>query len=133
MSCAFCSISKNELESYAIYEDENTKAFLDIRPINKGHILVIPKEHVTSLQEISDDLYAKLMSTVKQMSALVDERIKPVKVGITIAGFDIDHLHVHVIPMNKYHDITSQKYLDGSIQEAKDDTLAEVKNRLTVS
>lgn len=129
LGCIFCKIANDELESHKIYEDEWSIAFLDIRPINPGHILVIPKSHSSTISELEEKTYIQLMLTVRNMSGVVEKTINTKKVGIAVAGFDVDHLHVHVVPMFDYHDITSQKYLNGSISNADQTELSVVANK----
>lgn len=130
MECVFCQIAKGMLESHKVYEDEMSLAFLDIRPINPGHILVIPKEHVSSINELEEKVYLRFMNTVRKMSGIVEKVIKPKKVGLAVAGFDIEHLHIHVVPMFEYHDLTSQKYLSGNVLTATETDLASIAVKL---
>lgn len=129
LGCIFCKIANDELESHKIYEDEWSVAFLDIRPINPGHILVIPRSHSSTISELEEKTYIQLMLTLRNMSGIVEKTINPKKVGIAVAGFDVDHLHVHVVPMFDYHDITSQKYLNGSISNADQTELSAMANK----
>ncbi|MCF7833915.1 MAG: HIT domain-containing protein [Candidatus Pacebacteria bacterium] len=115
--CIFCKIINGEIPAYKVYEDESTLAFLDINPINKGHVLVIPKKHEPEFQDLEDLQYTSLMSTVKKISLLIKEKIKPKRVGVMVAGWDVPHTHIHVVPMNDTTDITSKRILEGSIQK----------------
>ncbi|TDQ35441.1 HIT family protein [Aureibacillus halotolerans] len=126
-SCIFCSVTKGDIPSNTIMENDWTKSFLDIRPINPGHTLVIPKMHVNSIHDLNEENYLRLMESVRQISSILHEKFTPRKVGIAIAGFDIEHLHIHVVPMYRYHDITSEKYLTGTILEADPNSLKEIE------
>jgi histidine triad (HIT) family protein len=130
MMCIFCQIVNGEIACHSIYEDDKTLAFMDVRPINSGHVLVVPKRHGSSIQELNDLDYSRLMLTVKQVGAVVQAMINPKKVGVVIAGFDIDHLHVQVVPMHDYHDVTSQRYSDPSYTAPGHDELARAAERL---
>ncbi len=110
--CIFCKIINGEVQTPKIYEDDNIIAFLDIRPINEGHTLVIPKTHVPNFQNLDDETYVSVMRVVKIIANSIDERLKPKRVGLVIAGWDVPHTHVHVIPMQDYHDITSKRVLE---------------------
>lgn len=99
-----------------MYEDELSFAFLDIHPINAGHVLVIPKVHEPDFYNLPDESYLGVMVTVKKISKLVQERLSPKRTGLVIAGFDVPHTHVHVIPMNSPDDITSSAYIEGDIR-----------------
>jgi len=102
-SCLFCKIIRREAPASIVYEDEKVIAFLDIRPLNEGHSLVIPKEHYETVYDIPEDLLAHLCTIVKQMAAAVRNATEAD--GITIiqqnghaAGQEVFHLHVHVVP-----------------------------------
>lgn len=101
--CIFCQIVKKEIPASIFYEDEIALAFLDIKPVNPGHALVIPKGHVANLEEISDSDLALLIGAVKKVGRMLKD-----KLGISgynlvlnndpIAGQEIFHLHFHLIP-----------------------------------
>src|SRR3989344_4777828 len=111
--CLFCKISRSEIPTHKIYEDDFIFAFLDKHPINPGHILVIPKTHEPDFYNLEEADYQALMTTVKKLSKLVSEKIHPKKVGLIVAGWDIPHTHVHIVPMQDYHDITSKSLIEG--------------------
>jgi histidine triad (HIT) family protein len=86
-----------------VYEDENVMAFLDTRPLNEGHTLVIPKEHYVTIFEVPEELVAHLQRIVKRVALAVRESMKAHGISIIqqngkAAGQEIFHLHVHVIP-----------------------------------
>lgn len=102
-SCIFCKIVRKQAPASVIYEDESVMAFLDIRPLNLGHTLVIPKEHYETIYEIPDELIEHIHKIVKR-TALAIKRATEAD-GITViqqneraAGQEIFHLHVHVVP-----------------------------------
>ena len=102
--CHYCMIVSKQLPASIIYEDISTVAFLVIKPINPGHVVVIPKTHVKSLQDLSDNDGSHLISTVKK----VDKALQASDLdcdGVSIyladgeaAGQRIAHLHFHLIP-----------------------------------
>ena len=102
-SCIFCKIVRKQAPSSIVYEDDTIMAFLDIRPLNMGHTLVIPKAHYVDIFDIPE----KELSQVHKAAKLVAFAIKKATVadGISIiqqngkaAGQDIFHIHVHVVP-----------------------------------
>jgi histidine triad (HIT) family protein len=104
MDCIFCKIVKGEIPSYKVYEDEKVLVFLDIYPTNNGHMLVIPKEHVENLHDISLDLLKEINTVTKKMYKLVEEGLSAD--GATIiqnngSAQDVKHYHVHVVPRFK--------------------------------
>jgi len=102
-SCEFCRVAKREVESSVVFEDERTMAFMDIRPVNDGHTLVIPKAHYENIYDIPDDEVAYLYRTVKMVAGAVREAVKAEGISITqhngrAALQRVFHMHVHVIP-----------------------------------
>lgn len=101
--CLFCKIIRGEIPSEKIYEDEDTYAFLDIHPINKGHTLVIPKVHAENIYDISSESFAALMKTVHLLTPTVKNAVNADGINIGInnghaAGQLVFHSHVHIIP-----------------------------------
>lgn len=130
MDCIFCKIANSEISVHKVYEDDRVVAFLDKHPINPGHILVVPKEHEPDFFKLSEELYLHLMKKVKDLSKIVNDAIRPVKVGLIVAGLDVPHTHVHIIPMHDYHDITSKSLLEGKRANPTDEELASVAEKL---
>jgi len=101
--CIFCQIINNEIPSYKVYEDNQTLAFLDIKPVNPGHTLVVPKKHYENLEAIPAEELGALIFTVKKVGALIKDKLSAPGYNITenndpIAGQLIAHLHFHIIP-----------------------------------
>jgi len=115
--CIFCKIVKGELPSHKIWEDDNTFALLDIHPINPGHILVISKQHIPDFYNLEDEHYSALMFVVKRLATIINKKLQPEKVGLIVAGWDVPHTHVHVIPMHDYHDISKFILWNGPLGE----------------
>mgnify|MGYP001558852520 CR=1 FL=1 len=131
--CIFCKIISGEVPTPKIYEDDEVVAFLDIRPINKGHTLVIPKKHVPDFQKLDDELYISVMKVVKRIASVVEEKLAPKRIGLVIAGWDVPHTHVHVVPMHDYHDITSKRMLESNPVTISEEELQEVTELLKIS
>jgi len=103
MECVFCDIVKGKLNAYKVYESENYLAFLDINPRSKGHTLVIPKEHYSSILELPEEKIYGLFNTVKIVAEKIVKNLNARGINICInngkeAGQVIPHLHVHIIP-----------------------------------
>lgn len=128
--CPFCKISKSEIQTHKIYEDNFVFAFLDKHPINPGHILVIPKNHEADFYKLGNEHYSKLMFVVKKLADVVNNYSHPKKVGLIIAGFDVPHTHVHIVPMHDYHDITSKSILEGKRANPSENELARTAEEI---
>jgi histidine triad (HIT) family protein len=94
----FTKIIKGEIPCHKVYEDERSLAFLTINPVRDGHTLVIPKQQIESIWDLDDELYQALMTTTKKVAQRIDEVLRPVRVGIHVAGLEVPHAHVHVLP-----------------------------------
>ena len=103
MNCIFCKIVTGEASSHKVYEDEDTMVFLDIFPVSKGHVLVIPKEHYESLTDIPNDVLSKVWIVASSIGKVYRIKFKAPGVNIVTnsgraAGQEVFHFHVHVIP-----------------------------------
>lgn len=101
--CIFCKIVRGDVPASKILETGDAVAFLDVNPINHGHVLVIPKEHAPSLAELSDEQAAHLGSLLPRLcravrKSMAADGFNVVANGGRIAGQTIDHCHFHVIP-----------------------------------
>lgn len=96
----FTKIIKGDIPSHRVYEDDKTLAFLDIHPIQPGHVLVVPKKQVDEFQDLSDSDYTALWLTVKKVSRRLKEVTGRRRVGIHVIGIDVPHAHVHVFPFD---------------------------------
>jgi len=106
MNCIFCKIIKGELPSYKVYENKSVFAFLDIAPVNPGHVLVIPKKHYSNLEEIPEKELIEVIKVVKKIGKIMKDNLGVEGYNVNenndpIAGQIIPHLHFHIIPRNK--------------------------------
>ena len=100
--CIFCKIIRSEIPSTKVYEDSDVLGFLDIKPVNPGHTLVIPKKHYVNIHDMPDDLVGKVAIVAKKIAdALLKMGVKGVNIGMNngkAAGQIVFHAHVHVMP-----------------------------------
>ena len=104
MSSIFSKIIAGEIPGYKIYEDDYVCAILDINPIQKGHVLVIPKQEVDQLFELDEVMYDKVMHRVRYIAQLLKAKFDCARVCVLIEGCAIPHAHVHLIPTNSPDD-----------------------------
>ena len=104
MDCIFCKISKGNIPSYTIYEDDTVKVFLDINPKHNGHTLIIPKKHYKDIEDIDINVLSHIMEIAKKIYNLLNDKLKPNGIIITqnngIAQ-DVKHYHLHLVPVYK--------------------------------
>ncbi len=101
--CIFCKIAKGEIPCDKIYENDKVLAFLDIAPVNKGHTLVIPKEHHKDLLEMPEHLLAEVAKAAKLIGKAIKESLNADGINIgqnngKVAGQVVMHFHLHIIP-----------------------------------
>lgn len=94
----FTKIIKGEIASHKIYEDKHTYAFLDIHPVTRGHVLVIPKAQVEFLWDLGDEDYYATVGVARKIALRLREVLGVPYVGEKIVGVDVPHAHIHLIP-----------------------------------
>ncbi len=109
MATLFTRIAKGEIPCHKILEDENYLAFLDVRPINPGHTLVIPKKEIDYIFDVEDDLLSGLMVFAKKTAKMIKKEISCKKVGMMVAGLEVPHVHIHLIPIMEVTDLNFAK------------------------
>lgn len=103
MDCIFCKIIKKEIPCYIVWEDEYVLAFLDAHPCSKGHTVVIPKQHFSTLWDMNTETFDLVAHGLRAAAGRVQARLKPdgMNVGINngaAAGQAVPHVHWHIIP-----------------------------------
>lgn len=136
MECLFCKIIQGKLPCEKIYEDDDILAFLDIYPVNEGHVLVMTKEHFQSLLELPADRWSKLAMVIQRVASAVKEAYSSRGFNILlndggVAGQAIPHIHFHVIP-RVYGDgvrVPSghRPYGESKIQQVRDKIVAKLR------
>lgn len=97
-NCIFCNIVAGEIPSARVYEDGKILAFLDINPVNHGHVLVIPKAHHPKLEETPDAVVADIFVQSKKLMPAIKKATNADYVAVSVVGTDVPHLHIHLIP-----------------------------------
>lgn len=105
MSSIFSKIVLGEIPSFKIMEDEDHLAFLDVFPLAKGHVLVIPKQEVDSIFDLSDQAYVNLWLFAKTTAKALEIAIPCKRVGIAVIGLEVPHAHIHLLPLQSVEDI----------------------------
>ena len=105
MATLFTKIINGELPGRFVWRDDRVVAFLTIAPLKPGHVLVVPIEEVDHWIDLDPDLLAHLMQVSQTIGRAVDRAFAPEKVGMMIAGLEVPHVHVHVVPMSGVRDL----------------------------
>ena len=104
MGSIFTKIVNGEIPCYKVAETEDFLAFLDVNPNAKGHTLCIPKKEVDKIFDLDEATYNGLMSFSRKVGKAVEKTIDCKRVGITVIGLEVPHVHVHLIPLNSMDD-----------------------------
>lgn len=104
MASIFTKIINGEIPSYKIAENENYYAFLDVFPVVKGHTLVIPKKEVDKIFELDKETYNGLMDFAYDIAQAIEKAIPCKRVGMSVVGLEVPHVHVHLMPLNSMKD-----------------------------
>lgn len=123
----FTKIIKGEIPCHKVYEDELTLAFLDIHPVQPGHVLVIPKQQIEFVWDLPNDLYQAVMETAKNVALHMREVLPQKFVSERIVGIDVPHAHVQLIPFDSGTDLRNEPDMDA---EPDHDSLAEIAKKL---
>jgi histidine triad (HIT) family protein len=98
--CIFCKIIVQALPSELIWQDDEFYAFLDIRPVNPGRTLIIPKQQVDYVFDLDDAAYNKLFQIAKMLARSIQTALAAKRIGIAVEGFSVPHVHVHLVPIH---------------------------------
>ena len=134
-SCVFCRIVRKQAPASIIYEDETVIAFIDIRPLNIGHTLVIPKAHYIDIFDIPENELTNVYKVSKQISFAIKKATNSDGISIIqqngkAAGQDIFHLHVHVVPRFEGQKLSSFNELKEVERTKLDDMAKKIKKKL---
>jgi histidine triad (HIT) family protein len=101
----FSKIIQGEIPCYKIKEDDNFIAFLDVFPLVKGHVLVVPKIEVDKMFDLSSNLLAEIMLFAAPISKAIEKSFACKRCGISVIGLEVPHAHMHLVPMNSADDL----------------------------
>jgi histidine triad (HIT) family protein len=106
MASIFTKIINGEIPCYKVAEDKNFIAFLDINPNAKGHTLCIPKIEVDKLFDLNEETYVELMQFSRKVAMALEKTVSCKRIGISVIGLEVPHVHVHLIPLNEMKEMT---------------------------
>ena len=106
MASIFSKIISGEIPSFKIYEDDNFLAFLDINPNALGHTLCIPKKEVDQIFDLDDKNLSELIIFSKKVANAIKKAVVCKRVGMSVIGLEVPHVHVHLIPINNMDDMS---------------------------
>lgn len=109
MASIFTKIVAGEIPCYKVAEDEHHLAFLDINPNTAGHTLCIPKKETDRLMDLEAQAYSDLMNFSRKVALALRQVVPCKRIGMSVIGLEVPHVHAHLIPLNEMSDATFQK------------------------
>ncbi len=125
MATIFTRIINGEIPAEKLAEDDRFLAFLDIRPIRLGHTLVVPKKEVDYIFDLDDPTLSGLLPFARPLARPIERATGCTRVGLMVAGLEIPHCHLHLVPMDDIHDLSFAKAAEASAAE-----MAEMADRI---
>ena len=124
MPSIFSKIVSGDIPAFKVAEDKNYVAFLDIFPLAKGHVLVIPKKETDYIFDLDSEEYLGLFSFVKKVAKAMDKVISCERIGVAVIGLEVPHAHIHLVPLHDVSDINFErpklKFPDSEMKEIAD-------------
>ncbi|MFT6745676.1 MAG: histidine triad (HIT) family protein [Glaciecola sp.] len=109
MASIFSKIISGEIPCYKIAENDYCLAFLDVSPLTKGHVLVVPKKEVDLLFDLEDKDYQEVHAMAKKVAGAIKKAVHCTRVGSAVIGLEVPHAHVHLVPLNNIGDLNFKK------------------------
>lgn len=128
MATIFTKIIRGEIPSFKIFEDEHTYAFLDIRPIQLGHSLIVPKQEIDHMLDLEEPFYSAVFRNAKPIGQAIQRATNCERIGTAVVGFEVPHFHYHVVPMYSAADLDFSRAKDATQAE-----LAEMQKKILAS
>lgn len=121
----FTKIIQGKIPSYKVAENDDFYAFLDINPNAKGHTLVVPKKEENKIFDLDEKSYLDLMQFSYKVAKAIEKAVPCERIGMTVIGLEVPHVHVHLIPLHSMADATF-----GKKEKLSDDEFQEIANEI---
>lgn len=128
--CIFCSIVQGKVTGYIVAESKYCIAILDNQPLHQGHVLIITRQHYSSVVEVPLEIFQDATTLAHQVVEAVDAEFHPPRVGMLVAGFDVAHFHIHVVALHDRSDIATRRITEDNFVVATEDMLVDVSAKL---
>ncbi|MER3421009.1 MAG: HIT family protein [Chloroflexota bacterium] len=130
MASVFTQIIEGVLPARFVWRDERCVAFLTIAPLRPGHTLVVPRAEIDHWLDLPPELLAHLMSVAQAIGRALQHAFRPVKVGMVIAGLEVPHVHLHLIPIDDLRDLDFSRANKNPDPAALDAAAARIRTAL---
>lgn len=109
MSTIFSKIINGDIPSYKVHENDEFLAFLDVFPVIRGHVLVIPKLETNYIFDIEDQSYARMWLYAQKIAKALKLSVECERIGVSVIGLEVAHAHIHLLPINSLEDMNFSK------------------------
>ena len=130
MASIFTMIINGDIPGRFVWQDDRAVAFLTIAPLRPGHTLVVPRDEVEHWVDLDPDLLAHLTVVSQAIGKAIDAAFHPEKVGMMIAGLEVPHVHLHVVPIDTVHDLDFANADSDPSPDSLDDAAARIRAAL---
>lgn len=131
MPTIFTRIIQGEIPCHKITETSNCFAFLDIRPLAKGHTLVIPKTEVDYFFDLPQDIIHEIMDLSRKIAVAIKEVVPCTKVGISVIGLEVPHAHLHLVPIAAIGDMNFSKEKMSLSDKEMEELATQIRSRIS--
>jgi len=127
MATLFTRIIEGDIPGTFVWRDELCVAFLSVNPLRRGHTLVVPRTEVDHWIDCPPDLSDHLFSVARQIGVVLHGAFRPTRVGLIIAGLEVPHLHIHLVPIDGVHDLDFANAARSVERQELDDTASAIR------
>lgn len=129
-NCVFCKIIKNEIPSNKVFENKKFLVFFDIKPVNHGHLLIIPKKHIVWMQEVDPKTISEIFILSHKMMKPLKNSLKCDYVQLSVVGTEVPHFHIHLIPRyykDPFENFPAKEYIEKEANKIKNKIIKYIK------
>lgn len=130
MASIFTKIINREIPGHIVAEDDHFIAFLDVNPLVTGHTLVVPKREVDYIFDLEDDELAALHVFAKKVAKGLRKAVPCKRIGVSVIGLEVPHVHIHLIPMNRMDDVNFSRPKLNPSKEKLEEVARTIKSEL---
>ncbi len=130
MATVFTRIIEGEVPARFVWKDERCVAFLSVNPIRAGHTLVVPREETDHWLDLDETLTAHLMSVSRKIGRALERAYGPEKVGLMLAGLEVPHVHIHLLPIDGLEDLSFENAQSDPDPAQLDEAAEKIRSEL---
>lgn len=130
MPTLFTRVIDGEIPGTFVWRDEHCVAFLSINPLKRGHTLVVPRMEIDHWLDCPPELSARLFAVARDIGAALQRAFRPTRIGLVIAGLEVPHLHIHLVPIDGVHDLDFANAARSVEREQLDEVASAIRAEL---